>query len=120
MPSFNIVFSCAFEIDVYNIRYTLDSKSFAGDFTDDKIVTWQLVEKIVCCKKALEFIVERLADDKEVELYTNFTPEEGFNGLIKNIIEEYIDDIKTILEENGSDSESEVWEEESESSDESE
>jgi hypothetical protein len=117
MP-FKFVFSC--DVDVDGVKEVLDCKSFVENFTDDYEVTWDLIEKIVCCKKALEFIVEKIDDDIDVELDYNTTPEDAFNLMIQNIIEEYIDAIKTILEENGSDSESESESESDEESDESE
>jgi hypothetical protein len=98
---FNIVFSCSYEINTDSIKYALDSKIFCECFTDND-VTPELTDKIVACDKALKFIVEKLDDDeyiKDVDLSCDETPEDSFCGVVKSVIRDDLDAIKSILDE---------------------
>jgi hypothetical protein len=114
MP-FNITFSCDYEVSNDCIKYVLDSKTFCEYFVDEK-VSCNIVDAIVACDEALKFLVEKLDDDeylKQIQISCDETPEDSFCGVIKHLIEDNIDAIRTILIENES-------EESDEKSDESE
>jgi hypothetical protein len=99
---FNIVFSCSYEVDADCIKYALESKTFNECFTDDDIITCDLVERIVACDEALKFLVEKLDDDeyiKDVEISCDETPEDSFCGIVEFAIKNNLDAIKTILED---------------------
>lgn len=102
---FNIVFSSTYKIDADEIKYLLKSETFNEFFEDIAEVNSSVVKRIVSCDEALKFIVKKLDDDKYKSNYLadDATPENAFNELLTNLIQDNIDGIVYALEKNEKD-----------------
>jgi hypothetical protein len=111
---FNIVFSSTFKIDTDEIKYVLNSETFNEFFEDIAEVNSAIVKRIATCDEALKFIVKKLDDDKykSQDLADDATPENAFNEMLTNLIDDNIDAIMYALEKEEEEEEDEEDEEE--------